>query len=138
MWTGCFLMKNKKEDYLMAKYILELTEEQAKIVAQACEFFARIKMGQFNEIPFLLLANELSGNDYCTRRDIANKYSLDARKAIYPELQGIGHSYGAGKFADADRAFDVYQVLRHALGDPREPFQLGEPLPGCAKLEKHL
>ena len=33
MWTGCFLMKNKKEDHLMAKYILELTEEQAKIVA---------------------------------------------------------------------------------------------------------
>lgn len=65
----------------------------------------------------------------------ANKYLLDARKAIYPELNGIGHSYGVGKFADADRAFDVYQVLRHALGDPREPFQLGEPLRGCTKLE---
>ena len=119
----------------MAKYILDLNEEQAKTVAQACEFFARIKMGQFNEIPYLLLAEELPGNDYCTRRDTANKYLLDARKEIYPELNGIGQSYGAGKFADADRAFDVFQVLRHALGDPREPFQLGEPLPGCTKLE---
>ena len=119
----------------MAKYILDLTEEQAKTIAHACEFFARIKMGQFNEIPFLLLANELPGNDYCTKRDIANKYLLEARKAIYPELHGMGHSYGVGKFADADRAFDVYQVLRHALGDSREPFQLGEPLPGCTKLE---
>ena len=90
----------------MAKYTLELNEVQAQTVSQACEFFARIKMGQF-----------------------------DARKAIYPELNGIGHSYGVGKFADADRAFDVYQVLRHALGDPREPFQLGEPLPSCTKLE---
>lgn len=119
----------------MAKYILDLNEEQAKTVALACEFFARIKMGQFNEIPFLLLADELPGNDYCTRRDTANKYLLDARKAIYPELNGIGHSYGVGKFADADRAFAVYQVLRHALGDPREPFRLGEALPGCTKLE---
>ena len=119
----------------MAKYILDLTEEQAKTIAHACEFFARIKMGQFNEIPFLLLANELPGNDYCTKRDIANKYLLETRKAIYPELHGMGHSYGVGKFADADRAFDVYQVLRHALGDPREPFRLGEPLPSCTKLE---
>lgn len=119
----------------MAKYTLELNEEQAITVSQACEFFARIKMGQFDEIPFLLLADELSGADYCSRRDIANKYLLEARKAIYPELHGIGHSYGVGKFADADRAFDVYQVLRHALGDPREPFQLGEPLPSCTKLE---
>lgn len=119
----------------MPKYTLELNEVQAQTVSQACEFFARIKMGQFDEIPFLLLADELSDADYCSRRDIANKYLLDARKEIYPELNGIGHSYGVGKFGDADRAFDVYQVLRHALGDPREPFQLGEPLPSCTKLE---
>lgn len=119
----------------MAKYILDLNEEQAKTVALACEFFARIKMGQFNEISYLLLVDELPGNDYCTRRDTANKYLLDARKEIYPELTGIGHSYGVGKFADADRAFDIYQVLRHALGDPRKPFQLGEPLPACNKME---
>lgn len=119
----------------MAKYILDLNEAQAKSVAQACEFYARIKMGQFDKIPSLLLSNELSGNDYCNRRDTSNKYLLDARKVIYPDLNGIDHSYGVGKFPDADRAFDVYQVLRYALGDPREPFQLGEPLPGCTKAE---
>lgn len=48
----------------MAKYILDLTEEQAKTLAQACEFFARIKMEQFNEIPFLLLNNELPGKQF--------------------------------------------------------------------------
>lgn len=51
----------------MAKYTLELNEEQARTVAQACEFFARIKMGQFQEIPYLLLSNELSGADYCSK-----------------------------------------------------------------------
>lgn len=119
----------------MAKYILDLTEEQAQTVSQACEFFARIKLGQFQEIPFLCLSNELTGSNYCTRRDVANKHLLDARKAIYPDLNGIGHSYGVGKFPDADRAFDVYQVLRYALGDQREPFRFGEPLPTCTKLE---
>lgn len=119
----------------MAKYVLDLTEDHAKTVAQACEFFARIRMGQFQEIPFLCLDNNLPGTEYCDKREVANKYLLDARKAIYPDLNGIGHSYGVGKFLDADRAFNVYQVLRHALGDQRAPFQLGEPLPSCAKLE---
>ena len=110
---------------------LQLTTEQAKVVAQACEFFARIKMGQFDEIPFLCLSHQIAGDEYCVRRESAEKSLLEARKYIYPELHGRGHSYGVGKFLDADRAFDVYQVLRFALGDPRIPFQLGEPLPAC-------
>lgn len=110
---------------------LHLTTEQANVVAQACEFFARIKMGQFDEITFLCLSHSLSGDDYCSRRELAEKSLLEARKVIYPELHGIGHSYGIGKFVDADRAFDVYQVLRYALGDPRKPFSLDEPLPFC-------
>lgn len=67
-------------DLLMEKYILELTEEQAKIAARACEFFTRIRMGQFPEIPYLCLRGEISGRKYCTRRNIAEKYLLDARK----------------------------------------------------------
>lgn len=110
---------------------LHLTKEQADIVSKACEFFARIKMGQFDEIPLLCLSHELPGGEFCNRRTAAEKALLEARKYIYPELHGIGHSYGVGKFYDADRAFDVYQVLRYALGDPRPPFSIDEPLPTC-------
>lgn len=117
----------------MKKYSLELTEEQAKIAAQACEFFARIRMGQFQEIPYLCLSGEIYGGEYCIRRNIAEKHLLEARKSIYPELNGIGHSYGVGKFQDADRAFDIYQVLRYALGDAREPYRLCDPLLMCRK-----
>lgn len=123
----------KRMDLFMEKYILELTEEQAIIAAQACEFFARIRMGQFQEIPYLCLRVGISGGEYCTRRNIAEKHLLEARKAIYPELNGIGHSYGVGKFQDAYNAFDIYQVLRSALGDPRKPYRLGDPLPVCRK-----
>lgn len=38
----------------MAKYILDLNEEQAKTVSLACEFFARIKMVQFDETKMML------------------------------------------------------------------------------------
>ena len=110
---------------------LHLSKEQAQIVSQACEFFARIKMGQFDEIPLICLSNDLPIGEYCSRKAVAEKTLLEARKYIYPELHGSGHSYGVGKFLDADRAFDVYQVLRYALGDPRTPFSFDEPLPTC-------
>ena len=32
------------------KIQLTLTEEQAKIVSTACEFYARVRMGQFDRI----------------------------------------------------------------------------------------
>ena len=113
------------------KFNLLLTEEQARIISQACEFYARIKMGQFGEIPYLCLSNDLSGEDYYQRRTEAEEKLLDARKVIYPALHGAGHSYGLGKFLDADRAYDVHQVLRYALGDKRTPTTFGEPLPTC-------
>lgn len=110
---------------------LHLSKEQAQVVSQACEFFARIKMGQFDEIPLICLSHDLPIGEYCSRKAAAEKTLLESRKYIYPELHGSGHSYGVGKFTDADRAFDVYQVLRYALGDPRTPFSFDEPLPIC-------
>lgn len=109
---------------------LKLTEEQAEVVSTACEFFARIKIGQFNEIIWALLDAKLSADEYCSRREKAQELLLDARKQIYPDLNGVGHSYGMGKFEDADIAFDVHQVLRYVLGDPREPWSM-TALPKC-------
>lgn len=119
----------------MVKYILTLNDEQAKIVAQACEFFSRIKFGQFQEISTLCLSNELSEEEHYWQQELATRHLLEARKVIYPELHGISHSYGIGKFPEADRAFEVYQVLRYTLGDQRKPFQFREFLPNCAKTE---
>ena len=113
---------------------LILTDEQAKIVAKSCEFYTRVKIGQFDEITWNLLTlnRDKIGDDFCERRDNANKHLLEARKFIYPELYGFGHSYGIGKFKDADLAFDVYQVIRPFFGDNREPFSYYE-LPKCEK-----
>lgn len=116
------------------KYLLKLNEEQAKICARACEFYARIRMGQFDEILFHCL--DVGGDEFFDRRDIAEDCLIAARKAIYPELGGRGQSYGIGKFEDADMSFDIYQVLREKFPyDGREPFSYGD-LPECEVVEE--
>lgn len=119
----------------MAKYSIEVTEDQLKVLSKACEFYARIAMGQFNEIIWNFLVPNVKAKDFCERRDIAQHFLLKAREQIYPELHGIGHSYGIGKFKDADMAFDIYQVTRIHLGDARVPFSFHE-LPVCKKIEE--
>lgn len=115
------------------KIRLTLTEEQAKIVSTACEFYARVRMGQFDRIIDHTLDLSIPCDNYCDRRDEAEKLLLEARKQLYPELHGIGHSYGIGKFEDADLAYDVHQVLRNQFGDDRPPFSYHE-LPECKKV----
>ena len=117
-------------------YQLTLTEEQARVVATSCEFFARVVMGQFNEIIWHTMDTQHGSDDYCERRDKAQELLFEARKYLYPELHGIGHSYGIGKYDNADMAFDVYQVIRPFLGDKRAPFSYHD-LPKCVKYEEN-
>lgn len=53
------------------KYILELTRKQAEAVKDACELYARLKIGQFERITEMLLDVQ-NAKDYCERRDLAN------------------------------------------------------------------
>lgn len=109
---------------------LTMSEETAQIVAKACEFYARIRMGQFGEIIWNCTEHHCVDN-----QQEAERAWLEFRKHIYPELHGIGHSYGIGKFEDADRAYDVYQVVRREFGDWRTPFTLLDELPVCKRIE---
>lgn len=108
---------------------LTMSEETAEIVSRACEFYARVKMGQFGEIVWWCAEHH-----YVEEARAAEQAWLEFRKHIYPELHGVGHSYGIGKFEDADRAFDVYQVLRRQFGDSRTPFTLLDELPVAERI----
>lgn len=101
---------------------ITLTDKQAKLLGHACEFYARVVMGQFTEIPVELLSFAINSDEYCERRDKADELLLEARKYIYPELFGRGHSYGVGKFENADKVWDVYQAIRTVFGDKRGSF----------------
>ena len=112
---------------------LRLTDQQAKIVSQACEFYSRIVLGQFKEIIFEL-ANDENADSIVESRNEIEVLLYQARDLIYPELHGIGHSYGLGKFEHADKAYDVHQVLRILFGDTRQPFSYYE-LPEAHRYE---
>ena len=106
------------------QYKLTLSEAQAKVVAKACEFYARIGYGQYREILWNFL--DWKADDAHERSEEAEKLLYEARAKVYPELGAhIGTSYGIGHFDHMDRAYDVYQVLRYAFEkeDDKLPFR---------------
>ena len=111
------------------KIVLELSEAEAALVQRACEFYARIRVGQFGEISYYCM--DVKDHDYSIRRQKADELLFESRKYIFPELHGVGHSYGIGKFEDADIAFDVHQAIRKVLNGIK-PFSM-RPLPICYK-----
>lgn len=123
-----------KEKFEQASGVVTISDDQASLLSCICEFYARVKMGQFKEIIWYFLDMKLPSNDYCERRDEAEQLLLRARESIYPDLHGTGHSYGIGKFEDADKVYDVHQVIRYAKGHWREPFSY-YPVPKCTVVQ---
>lgn len=116
---------------------LTMPDEQAKLVARACELYARVRCGQFDEITWeILMKTDPHATDFCTRKDLANELLLMARKYLLPELHGLGHSYGYGKFDDADVVFDIYQVIRKEFGDPRGVYSRFDDVPKIERVEE--
>lgn len=103
--------------------VLNLTTQEARILSFQCEFYARMRMGQFAELPFHYLdIRALGGSLFSEKREQAEALLFRARKFILPGLGAPGHSYGIGRFDDADLAFDIHQVIRRLFGDSRNPF----------------
>lgn len=106
-------MKKDKIPQKKVKYTLVLDERQAKLLAKACEFYARVNIGQWNEI--FQSCVDLRRDDYCEVRDAMEPLLLQARQLVWPELQGVGHSFGIGKFEHADIVWEIYEVLRNRI-----------------------
>ena len=103
-----------------SKYVLTLNEDQAKITDKALELYARLRMGQWNEL--IDLCVDLADEDYCEKRDQLEVALMHDRKIAYPDLStSIGHSYGVGKFTDGDLAWEVHKVLRHRMAWTEHP-----------------
>lgn len=97
------------------EYVLHMDKETAAIVALACEFYCRVRMGQFNEIRHLTVwPTEPGDPTFCDRIASCETALAEARKAAFPELgSNMGASYGVGHFRDADTAWNVYQAVRY-------------------------
>lgn len=113
---------------------LTLTDQQAQIVSRACEFYARMRYGQFNElITETMEFDKIPQDKVEDFRHNAEKLLFTARTYLMPTLHGYGHSYGLGHDEVSDRAYDVYQVLRMHFGDTRTPFSYYD-LPSADRL----
>ena len=102
------------------KYILSLDEEQANLLSHACDFYARMRMGQWQELVSECL--EFNTNDFCEQRDRMEQLLLEVRAEAMPELMAcFSHSYGVGKFHDADLVWEIYEVLRNRIAWTNNP-----------------
>ena len=98
------------------EYILTLNREQAALLSRACEFYSRVRNGQFHEIVWELSLNE---HKYAAANfdwDLVDALLSAARKPIFPNLSmSPGHHYGVNHDHDSDVAWDTHEVIRHAI-----------------------
>ena len=124
---------------------MSVTDEQAKIVERALEFYTRIRNGQFQELLW-----ELRHRDGVLLDDPEYAHALlfQLRGLLFPELgRDRGASYGVGHDHKADVAWDVYQTIRHTRSWYEHPeggigvnfdtplHTSSEPLPECRVLK---
>lgn len=79
-------------------YTLTLSERQARTTAEALEFYTRFCIGQF-DVPTIVEHRKLP--EPYQRRDTYDRQRyeelmLELRGMFFPELRGLGHSYGVG------------------------------------------
>ncbi len=94
------------------KYILELSREQAIMVKDACELFARLKIGQFDRITELML-DVRNVDEYCKRRDDLNDLLKVAACIIFGR-----NEYGLPDCKQDElhfRAWNIYAAIRYKM-----------------------
>lgn len=101
------------------KYLLEMNEMQARILQNALEFYARVRNGQWGEIPRICL--DVKDENWHEKMEDSVLFLEGARKFVYPDLKGMNHSYGVGKFEDADMAWELYTTVRHCMAWAKNP-----------------
>lgn len=120
----------------MIEYSLTMNPEQARTALKAVELLMRLKLNQYEELPFALI--DLSRKDFCDRRDLA-KFHL---KPAFEQLNGWRHD-AEWKDDEWYRLYNLYQVLRYMIHEAEHPESVGvdsypptrrtdEPLPGYA------
>lgn len=102
------------------KYEIELDEEQMETVIHSLEFYYRIYIGQWQEIPRELI--DLNDNEYLEKYDETCSLLMDARKVVYPELPAdTSTNYSVTKFDKSINAMEIHEVLRHCRAWAKNP-----------------
>ena len=109
----------------MTKYRLEMTEEQARTTIAALDLAIRIKLGQWGQLVEHCMEWEPSKTDeWCERRDKAERVLLEARNIVMPELRDMNSLHGShGVYAkeETERAYNVLLAVRSCLAYHNKP-----------------
>ena len=96
---------------MSATYTLTMDDETANVVKRACELYARILFGQWEELSWEMI---LQDRTFVERRPDCEAFLGLARAAAFPDLVP-GQSYGVGHDRTADTAWHAYQAIRYAI-----------------------
>ncbi|MBR6030178.1 MAG: hypothetical protein IKP40_13930 [Clostridia bacterium] len=121
----------------MIEYTLRMTSDQARTADKAIELLLRLKMGQYETLPFALM--DLGDEDFCDRRDTAKLFL----RAAWCTMQGEVPP----KDEEWYRLYNLHQALRYMRHEAEYPGRVGvdsyppmvfstEPLPGYEWREK--
>ena len=95
------------------KYVLTLTREQAVVARDALELYARLKLGQFENITEKIMNFNPGDFSSSERREIANGLLKTVAKLILGEDE-YGQPSGKKDLAHY-RAWSIYTTLRHKM-----------------------
>ena len=104
------------------KVQITLNENQVTVIQSALDLYSRLLMGQFEELDRVFCHYSDYWEKYDNRKHL-NKLCEDIKHIIYPELTGASY-FGVGNKnnpMDSKVAYDIYQVVRHALSWHKEP-----------------
>ena len=116
------------------EYTLTLNSEQAKETIKAVEFLMRLKLKQFDVLPYNVI--DIARKDYCEKRDAAKPLLDQLEYVFFPTWDEVK------KDDEWYRLYNLYQVLRYAVHCAENPQGVGvdsyppikftdEPLPEC-------
>ena len=99
------------------KYVLTLTTDQAKAVRNAVEFLMRMKIGQFDQIPYNVM--DIGKEDFWKKRDMASPYLRKLERIFWPR------SIDIKKDESWYILYNIFQVVRKAIHDVEAPETTG-------------
>lgn len=98
------------------KYNLEITEEQAKTIMNACEMFSRLQGGQWKDVFEWLPIKK--GIDYKVLHQVEDTIQYLMPSILKDNVDGVSSSFGVGH-PELDKSHDIsweiHCAIRHKL-----------------------
>lgn len=125
------MRRNKGKAVMTTRIQIDVTLEQAQVIAKATELLARLSLGQVGQIAEMVAMQEIpmhAPSDAPSRQSTVEVCDAVREKiaGIHADLgySGMGHSLGIGNKhvpIAGHRAYEITKVLQKVLSEHRDP-----------------